>query len=50
MDAEGRRGLDGYPILNATHVALDTTRRFLQKDHSVCRFMWTEGEGEGEAG
>ena len=27
---------DGYPIIDATHVALSTTRQFLEQNTSVC--------------
>jgi len=27
---------DGYPIVDATRIALETTRSFLEKDDSVC--------------
>jgi hypothetical protein len=28
--------IDGYPIVDATRIALETTRQFLEKDQTVC--------------
>lgn len=32
--------IDGYPIKDATHIALETTRQFLEQDDSVRRLFF----------
>lgn len=32
--------IDGYPIKDATHIALETTRQFLEQDDSVRRLCF----------
>ena len=37
----GRKlNVDGYPIVDATKIALETTRKFLEKDDKVTRVIY----------
>lgn len=36
-DEKNKTWTDGYPIKDATHIALETTRQFLEQDDTVRR-------------